>query len=45
MTTLITLVAGALLAGATCFGVVTAVNHSASSTPISSSPLVPYGSR
>jgi hypothetical protein len=45
MTTLITLVAGALLAAATSVGVVTAVDHSTSSTPSAATPLVPYGSR
>lgn len=45
MATIFTLIAGLLLALATSFGVVAAVNHSTNTTPASSTPLVPYGSR
>lgn len=45
MVTVFTLIAGLLLALATSFGVVAAVNHSTNSTAQSSTPLVPYGSR
>jgi hypothetical protein len=45
MATIFTLIAGFLLALATSFGVVAAVNHSTNTTPASSTPLVPYGSR